>query len=385
MTREGGSGRTTRIWPSEKLLEYFREARFSSFEIQDHEGKECIVLRNEEGDDLEYVDTAETQRMRAVLSPYNHLLRTSHIDCCHLDESYVLKKDGVPIPINQSRKTVRRIFNNSSWTQGGRFYGGWWQQVGEEHRQGIRIDGERTIEIDYSGLHIVLLYAQKGINYFHEYGYAHDPYDITVPEINDPDVCRWLAKQIILIGVNAQDEASTLSAVRLAARKDPLKPLNLPLTNSVLRPILDQLRAKHTPIADMLCSGASIELQLVDGQMTENIIQHFTNLQVPVLTIHDSYVISENYAEDLHIQMQEAWKKATSLANQISEIDKVFGLRESLETTKVKQLGYIDELEVDDPKEHERIMREKEGQYVSPRYRDGLTAFREWLENTKTA
>ena len=83
------------------------------------------------------------------------------------------------------------MLNNNSWEEGGRFYGGWWELI-SEHRQGIRIYGERTIELDYRGLHIVFLYALKNINYYQELS-SSDPYQVHVPEIDDPKFARELA------------------------------------------------------------------------------------------------------------------------------------------------------------------------------------------------
>lgn len=58
-----------------------------------------------------------------------------------------------------SNRTVRRIFSESSFHSGGRFYGGWWQGVPSEYRKHIEIDGTVTVELDYSTLQPRILYA----------------------------------------------------------------------------------------------------------------------------------------------------------------------------------------------------------------------------------
>ena len=40
-----------------------------------------------------------------------------------------LKRDSNRTPIDVTQKRLRRIFNNGSFQQGGRFYGGWWQNI----------------------------------------------------------------------------------------------------------------------------------------------------------------------------------------------------------------------------------------------------------------
>ena len=42
-------------------------------------------------------------------------------------------------------RTVRRIFNNGSFEEGGRFYGGWWERVPSRYRPQITIDGMPTV------------------------------------------------------------------------------------------------------------------------------------------------------------------------------------------------------------------------------------------------
>lgn len=58
-----------------------------------------------------------------------------------------------------SNRTIRRIFSESSFQSGGRFYGGWWQGVPSEYRKHIEIDGTVTVELDYSTLQPRILYA----------------------------------------------------------------------------------------------------------------------------------------------------------------------------------------------------------------------------------
>src|SRR5665213_2823864 len=56
------------------------------------------------------------------------------------------------------RVRLYRVFNNGSFKEGGRFYGGWWQGIPSRYRQYITIDGHTTWEYDYSYLHPAMLY-----------------------------------------------------------------------------------------------------------------------------------------------------------------------------------------------------------------------------------
>ena len=77
------------------------------------------------------------------------------------------RKDGTTqrIKIDQSKKFVRRIFSRGDWNCNGRFYGGFWQQVGSEYRKKIYINDSPTVEVDYKGLHAAILSAKKNVVY----------------------------------------------------------------------------------------------------------------------------------------------------------------------------------------------------------------------------
>ena len=103
---------------------------------------------------------------------------------------------------------MRRVFNNAKWEEGGRFYGGWWQTLPKKWRKRITILGFPTHEIDYSGLHIAILYAREGIDYWKNVG--KDPYQIEGYEKSER--MRKLLKLILLISVNAENKANAIKA-----------------------------------------------------------------------------------------------------------------------------------------------------------------------------
>ena len=65
--------------------------------------------------------------------------------------------------INFYQTQIVRIYARGQTNKGGRFYRGWWQHVPSDTRRHILIDGNKTIEIDYSGMSMRLLYASEGV------------------------------------------------------------------------------------------------------------------------------------------------------------------------------------------------------------------------------
>ena len=313
-------GFQSRLWASPALKEKFKSARFHQFQFCDHEGRESIVLRNDNKEDIEvYTDTAVTKYSRSLLADYNTLLGNTHIDICHLNKPVIAIGSGskaMKLAINQQDKFVRRIFNNSEWDQGGRFYGGWWQRCPKVFREKIVFDDVATAEIDFSGIHIVILYAQEGINYWAEVN--EDPYSIHGINDIDPNIdLRAAAKLLLLTAINAETPEKAFGAFRQQAVS------GLPekrLTNEQLNSMLNQLKRKHKPIAHKLASGAGIELMYVDSQITERLIKRFTrHYHCPILTIHDSYIVPFGYDRILHREMQAAFEAVKGVSQPVVE------------------------------------------------------------------
>jgi hypothetical protein len=385
--RATGSGYVTRINPTHHLISRFLDARFPEAAIQSDPDQECIIIHDSAKKPVEYTDSKKIQEMRGNLRSYNDLLKKTHIDCANLEKPVIHRKDGAYVRTGDHNKFVRRIFNNMKCTKGGRFYGGFWQQIPSEFRQHIRINGGRTVEVDYSGLHIILLYAREGFNYWGEVN-TDDPYGVDLPELDAADA-RYLAKNLLLMAINSKDETSTFNALR--SEMNIGGRITNKLTNELLKEVLDQLTSKHPIIADKLCSGAGIDLQYIDSQMTEKLMMRFTERGIPLLSVHDSYIVPHQYALMLRDEMDMAFDGVTKLSE---GVEGFFELS-AKEGTAIKQIGYDDEYlrDVDDELSseerehdpamitHKQVMNEVDKD-VHHNHRNRLILFREYLNST---
>ena len=236
------------------------------------------------------------------------------------------------------------------------------------------------IEVDYSSHHPALLYAQRGINYWKEIG--GDPYTIETDK-NHPIWQRKYLKDLLLIAINAKSNKKVFGAF-IKEHVRGHKELKGVFTHEILGEALDAMRRKHEPTADLIGTGKGIELQYIDSQITEMIVTEFMADGIPVLAVHDSYIVWEEYGDDLREVMNEAWRVLSDLSeNKITE--DVFGT--ALPTqVKTKQVGYFDE-EFDHEEQgggerHLEIISIKNHEYVSQRYLDDLQSFNEWKERT---
>ncbi len=164
------SNRTTRIRASEELHAMFREAKFVRDDVTRFKGEEIIILRDAKeaskvGRQVEYKDTEETKAMREELQAYNDLLASSFIDIATLQEPVIQTDPEIKasrVQIHKDNCRLRRVFSRSHWRMNGRFYGSWWQRVNDDWRSKIFIDDQPTIEVDFKGLHVAMLYAKAG-------------------------------------------------------------------------------------------------------------------------------------------------------------------------------------------------------------------------------
>jgi len=273
--RQRRTGKRTRIWPVGELRAELSKLERLYAKTTFAPRAECIVLRDEAGKDIEYLDNDHTNKMRQVLVDYNALLQRTFIDIPDLDTPKISMGNDSFLSISQTDKFVRRVFNRGSWRKGGRFYGGWWQRCPKEWRKRIFINDHPTIEDDYSGLHIVMLYGWKGIDYWETVPPDEDPYELDLPELDlERTRLRQCAKTLMLIAINAESETSAFNAFRSGFLADGDLELGR-LKNKQLATVLSSLREKHRPIAEFLGAGAGIDLMNQDSQVTEFIIKRF--------------------------------------------------------------------------------------------------------------
>jgi hypothetical protein len=305
--------RTARYRASERLQSMFKTALFGLDDIGTHNNEECIVLKQIEVKDdesaqtsnsIKYEDTPLTVAMRERLEAYNKLLEQSHIDIHSLAKPVITRENkkgprkgrSNMVAIGQHNKFVRRIFSRGSWEMHGRFYGGWWQQIGSELRRHIFINGNPTVEVDFKSMHVALLNAQLGVEV------VDDPYKVDAdlfPEL-DMEMLRDWNKKLVLTALNAKDRRSTYSAFRRDAKTgSPEKRLK----NTQLTRLLDAFIVKNPHLEDYLCSDQGITLMNKDSLIAADIMNTLTDKGIPVLTVHDSFIVQRHHFAELRKAM----------------------------------------------------------------------------------
>lgn len=286
----------TRIIHTEKLRELFLRFGITSSDVKYHEKTECILMRDKVKEDYEYDDGVRIVEHRDNLTRYNNLLEATDITSPYHD-NYVFHD-----------KFIRRIFNNRSWLDGGRFYGGEWQRWSSFDRSKILLNGEKTVEVDYSGLHFILVYALIGVDYWKEVG--SDPYELE--EFKGNKLVRDFFKVVSLILLNAKDEVSALKAINEEVRfKHPTQWKGLKKFELDYKELIEDFKQQHPQLVEggYLMSGIGVMLQGIDAYIAELVINWFVNENRPVLCIYDSFIVIKDNKEVLESVMVEMFSK----------------------------------------------------------------------------
>lgn len=292
--------------------------------VEVHRHKETVILRGDKREegyrrDIEYEDTQETYRMREFLRRYNGLLAMTDVSYSG-DDNDIVSMGGRP---NYADKFVRRVFNNSSFEQGGRFYGGWWQGCKNrgKQRDGILLDGVATVELDYSALHIYICYSLKGEPVK---GYPYDIKAYNFKYINlilaEPIIIN-LAKLALLAAINCESQEQAYKAIRqefyslffkLYGNEEKLnREIIFPngkITDDVIRELLQAIIYYNPAIEEYICSGLGSVFQYYDSVIAEFILDKFIFLNKPVLCFHDSFRVRVEDELLLRDTMKEAYR-----------------------------------------------------------------------------
>jgi len=269
---------------------------------------DVIVLREVDAEDdgkdkkeLSFEDTDEIVRMREYLSSYNTFLQSHELGLSISVEDIrrILIERRCPA-IDYTRNRLYRIFNGD-FSSGGRFYRGWWQNIPRDLRKHITIDGKPCSELDYSGQHLLLLYARGEDEYRWLKGLNDDPYYL---KKYGEDV-RDLLKVAILILVNEPDRNKAVQAIRQKINYDFPQ---LESTNAFINPLIDEVMEKHPVVRQHFFSGSGGSLQFQDSEIAEYVLGNMKARRQLVLPVHDSFVVQDEYIDDLYATMKEAYR-----------------------------------------------------------------------------
>ena len=211
--------------------------------------------------------------------------------------------DDQSTDINFYRTQIVRIYSRGQTKKGGRFYRAWWQHVPSDVRRHILIDGKKTVEIDYSGMSMRLLYASEGV----ELDLNTDVYNLGFDDwMGQTDPRRSIIKTYVNAVFNDENETYRVS------------PKNLQLLGvNNQQELRDKLYKAHDRVnlRDRITSGWGLDSQYLDSEIALQLMYQFAVHDDPLLPVHDSFITkkgNEFYLEQLMLDTFERVTKGKS-------------------------------------------------------------------------
>lgn len=301
----GKNSRTARYQAAPNLLEEIKKTGVSIVSLRRSKGFECVRLKDADKRLVEYSVVPFADMARTRLQTINEMLTSHWIDLALTDEQLTAetvkgrgaKRNEAAHPFDFSARTVYRVFNNSDWEQGGRFYGAWWIGCPSSLRRHILIDGKRTVEVDYSGLHAAMLFVTADLPI------PDDPYERCMERLNvSSSMVRKLVKQTFNALLNA-DHVSDLQEVEGYSDGK---------LNIAWQDFKKLIVGCYPEFKSYFGTGIGVRLQRHDSDLAEAVMLKFAKEGYACLPVHDSFIV--------HHEMQNELKKAMHL-----EFAKTFG------------------------------------------------------------
>lgn len=232
---------------------------------------------------IDYEDTEETQAMREVVNAINEFLLEHWVDLELSDEEWKIlptdltDRQGSRRDLDLTSRQLYRVFNSPDLSKGGRLYGGWWQQIPARYRSRITIDGQPTVELDYSSLHPAMLYALEGIKL------PADPYSTALGREH-----RDITKRVFNALINAETSLN-----------GPPRGLDLAAYGLKWDHVKNAVVESFAPLSKYFQTGVGLELQRKDSDMALRIMTDLMRRGIVVLPVHDSFLVQQRHEDDL--------------------------------------------------------------------------------------
>jgi hypothetical protein len=191
-------------------------------------------------------------------------------------------------PVHPSQLSLTRIFSKGSFELGGRLFAPI-QNYTKQTRKYFYLNGEPTIEIDYSSIHPHMLYHREGLEFDGDDPYAIEGFD------------RDAVKVAFNIMLNKEAFGANKSAAKTISKA-------VGCDNDTAEALETAIKALHSPIAHHFSTGIGLTLQRRDSDIALLVINTFVKELRPIICVHDSFIVSVRDTETLILTMNDSYK-----------------------------------------------------------------------------
>ncbi|MBI1327491.1 MAG: hypothetical protein GC136_07605 [Alphaproteobacteria bacterium] len=356
--------RSSTIEPTQKFFTAFLNAGGASidqYEGEDFdvdEGVERLFYKSEGGRHVEreFIDVSRKQ----AKSLYNDLVKYTEftkkfpyrVNFKAVKASDTRKEEIKKVAgrISKEHTNPIRIFNSRDLNEGGRFYEGWWYSMPKEGRKAIQVEikghWEDTVELDFKSLHPSILFTKVGQGSLVN---KADLYEVINPKDNNP-YPRSLIKMVFMFMAYSKKS----NALREQVLEEIEKRLGIPFVKSACK---QHRKRKMTILERQVATLVKEDMELIEEQQLKGIYQSFKDKQkwqtfkgqlkdkygliwkelgkglwkelqnfdsivankvhsaclregIPVLSIHDSFIVPQSKEREARKIIQHAYKSA---------------------------------------------------------------------------
>jgi hypothetical protein len=277
----GKSKAPSLVRSTERLAEHLPLNNMHWRHIRREPDKELIILKADKDEDgssapVDYPTSKRTMLLRSQVARINRWLASADIDALDEAGSLAIGEDGRPIA--PFRLSLHRTFNNNSWQEGGRLWGGFWMSMKRDERfRRIRIQGEPIADVDYLQLYPRLAYVRA---------------QAVTPEDDFYDVSGD--------GSSRDGWKILINAMLFAERPLGNWPKNTRECfpeGMRLKEAVTLIECKHRPIAHLFGSGIGFQLMRFESDILIGVVSQLFKIGIPALPLHDAVLVGRPHAE----------------------------------------------------------------------------------------
>ncbi len=299
-------GSWSRMYATDKLMDVVeKEFDINLDAIGYSLDNETVILRDQDKNPTDYVDSEDTIQMRKDLRCLNELLNQTRLEIHEIStEDEEGHNDKLDRPYN---KFMYRVFNDGSFEKGGRFNGGYWlsPMFPKTLRNRIRINGQQTVLWDFETMSMNLVYNYAGLHC--KPGSSPTWWKTGMLREEWPDLQKRHKKLMTFaLNTDSPDEWRRVAKGYFTKKRYPKQG---PIDDRTLSEFLNKF---HGPIKDHMFNKAlGKQLMFTESRVTEGIIKVFTDRSIPILPIHDGFICTIEHEELLKDTMVTIYTSVT--------------------------------------------------------------------------
>jgi len=242
----------------------------------------------------DYEDTDATELFRGQMRIINQGLHDADIE---FDSSNCYPP--METLVDTSDRFLRRIFSNGSFDTGGRLYEGFWYPLKKEQRlQGLQINDEKVVELDFGQAGLRIAYGIAG----------KEPPSGDLYSIPGWEPYREGFKKLI---------AAMLGCDRQLNKKPKGTASLLPPSLSISS-LQEIVREKHDQISDLFSVGIGHRIQRIESDILIDILLGLHEKDIVALPVHDALLVPLSAASITERVMAEKFVRHTGVQATVS-------------------------------------------------------------------